>query len=143
MVGTISALLPTSVLSTVHSQCVLHIKCHRVIPFPLLQCYNSILLQMLPMQTRNVLSGRSPFHRLAADCVPFVPDFSKQVVQFLSVIWQHSFFFQGSPSPDRGVVNRLFSTKGLLEILSFATREGHKRNVFRMHKNLQVDSLVG
>lgn len=59
----------------------------------------------------------SPLHGFSAHRVPLIPDFSQQIVQLLSVIWQQGFFFEGSACPDGGVVDRLLPTQSLLELL--------------------------
>ena len=70
-------------------------------------------------QHRDTQRGHScsPLHRLATNSIPFVSDFSQEVVQFLSVIREQRLLFQGSACSNCSVIYRLFATKSFLELL--------------------------
>ncbi len=58
-----------------------------------------------------------PLHRFAADCVPFVPELTEHVVQFLVVIFQGGLVLQSSARATGGVIHRMLAAQSFLELL--------------------------
>lgn len=65
----------------------------------------------------------SPLHTLATDGVPFVTNFSYQVIQFLSVCRQLSFVPHGLTGPHCGVINRLLWSQCFLKLLDMQKKD--------------------
>lgn len=72
-----------------------------------------------------------PLHRFATDCVPFVPELTEHVVQFLVVILQGGLVLQSSARATGGVIHRMLAAQSFLELLRSPTQDKQRQRVIR------------